>query len=189
MLTRLLRAAPGLQKAISSRDYSFCVLSQRRFLFVGLAGLLPAGRGGWHWIAPRGSTKDNLPQVWPGPGCCNSQICFSSGPWLMSPSPRHWQQRWLFADVPPASLSILPSLLPGSPHPCPMGLLFTRPAENSLSLQFYLSGDCLTTNTSFMPFLSLDNLEFMQGCGSRKIQVQAERLVRLWLRQAVFTQQ
>lgn len=52
MLTWLLREAPGLQKVISSRDYGFCVLSQRRFVFVQLAELLPAGRGGWVCIVP-----------------------------------------------------------------------------------------------------------------------------------------
>lgn len=103
---------------------------------------------------------------------------------------RRWQQHWLFSALPPASPSIPHCLPPGSPQPphlCPTRLLFASPAENSLSLRVYLSGDCLTTNTSFVPFLSLDNLGFMQGCGSRKIQIQAEHSVRWWLRQAVFT--
>lgn len=77
---------------------------------------------------------------------------------------------------------------PNLPILAPWGFSSTA-LQNSLLLWFYLSGDCLTTNTSFIPFPSLDNLEFMQGCGSRKIQVQVQCLVRLWLRQAVFTQQ
>lgn len=192
MLTWLLREAPGLQNVISSRDYGFCVLSQRRFVFVWLAELLPAGRGGWHWLALWGSTRTPSCRLDQGLG---GKTAKSALAWGHGSSP-HLPGTGSSTGCLQMSLLLLwascPACLPGSPqppHPCPVRLLFTSPAENSLSLRFYLSGVCLTTNTSFKPFLSLNNLEFMQGCGSRTIEIQAECLVRLWLRQAVFTQQ
>lgn len=161
------------------------------FLFSWQNSCLQVEVGG-RWIILCGSTKDVLPQVWPVAGRRNGHLCFSFRPWLISPSPRRWQQHRLFSDVPSASLSIPHSLPPSSPQPPrshPTSLFFTSATENSLSLWVYLSGDCLTTNTSFVPFLSPGNLGFMQGCGSGKIQVQAECSIRPWLRQAVLAQQ
>lgn len=102
----------------------------------------------------------------------------SSAPWLFSSSLWHWPQRWTFFSYRYCSLSILRCMTcpqsPQSPYPCPTSFLFASPAESSSPLRVQFSGDCLTTNTSFVPFHSPGNLGLMQPCGSRKIQVQPE---------------
>lgn len=152
----------GLGTAVSCFQlfqYGCCVFSWRSFVFAQLGGA-PVGRSWGTWGYPLGSVQ----------GLGDAMLNSSSALWHLSPFPQPWLQYWLLSAPPSAhpvpSATVTPtSLLPNH-------LLFARLTESSLPLRVQFSGDCLTTNTSFVPFLSPGNLGFKQTCGSRKIQAQ-----------------